>query len=156
MTIFNWELHNKHINGIKDFGTPLPFGFIYIITHIPSNKSYIGKKVLFHNRKTKLAKKDLKEYEGIKGRKPKHKIITKESDWLNYWGSNKELLEIVKSSPSNDFKRKILDVAYNKKMLTYLETKYLFKYEVLENPDKFFNNNILGKFYSKDLEVSNK
>jgi hypothetical protein len=156
MTIFDWRLHNEIIDDIDSFGDPTPFGFVYIITHIPSGKSYIGKKVLFHNKKTKLTKKDLEKYTNIKGRKPKHKIITKESDWKKYWGSNKELLEIVKSEPSKNFKKDILDVAYNKKMLTYLETKYLFKYEVLEKPHKFFNNNILGKFYSKDLATPNK
>ncbi len=36
-------------------------------------------------------------------------------------------------------------------MLTYLECKYLFQYEVLEKPDEWINDNILGKFYSKDF-----
>jgi len=56
MTIFDWRLHNEIIDDIDSFGDPTPFGFVYIITHIPSGKSYIGKKVLFHNKKTKLTK----------------------------------------------------------------------------------------------------
>ena len=40
----------------------------------------------------------------------------------------------------------------NKKLLTYYEAQYQFIYQVLEHPDQFFNDNILGKFYTKDLE----
>jgi hypothetical protein len=37
------------------------------------------------------------------------------------------------------------------KELTYYETKYLFQYNVLEDPNKWVNSNILGKFFPKDL-----
>ena len=45
MTEPTWEHKGRLITEIKDMpeGT---FGFIYKITHIPSNKKYIGKKVL--------------------------------------------------------------------------------------------------------------
>lgn len=129
------------------------FGFIYKVTHIPSQKSYIGKKVLYHQRKTKLTKKDLALYEGQPGRKPKYKVITKESDWKSYYGSNKPLLELIKSEPIENFERCIIALASSKKMLTYLETKYLFVYQVLEKPEEFFNDNILGKFFTSDFDV---
>ena len=38
------------------------------------------------------------------------------------------------------------------KLLTYFETKYQMVYQVLEKPDEFFNDNILGKFYTKDFQ----
>ena len=41
-------------------------------------------------------------------------------------------------------------MAYNKKELTYLECKYQFIFEVLEDK-KYINDNILGKFYDKDF-----
>ena len=39
----------------------------------------------------------------------------------------------------------------NKKLLTYYECKFLFKYGVLEHPLEYFNDNILGKFFTKDF-----
>lgn len=148
----NWTYQGDVMEDLSSFpdGT---FGFIYKVTHIPSQKSYIGKKVLYHQRKTKLTKKDLALYEGQPGRKPKYKVITKESDWKSYYGSNKSLLELIKSEPIENFERYIIALAPSKKMLTYLETKYLFVYQVLEKPDEFFNDNILGKFFTSDFDA---
>ena len=136
---------------ISDFPDPT-YGFVYKITHIKSNKSYIGKKVLFHNRKTKLTKKDLSVYEGVVGRKPSYKIITKESDWKSYWGSNKPLLELLKSEPQNQFTKEVLIFAPTKKLLTYYESQILFVYRVLEEPEMYYNDNILGKFFRRDFD----
>ena len=147
----NWYYKGEEISSIEDF-PPSTFGFIYRIVHTPSGKAYIGKKVLQFTRKAKLTKKDLALYEGTKGRKPLFKKITKESDWKGYWGSNKYLLELLKTEPRENFKREILALAPNKKLLTYEETKALFVYQVLEKPEEFFNDNILGKFYTKDFD----
>jgi hypothetical protein len=147
----NWTYKNENINGITDF-PDRTFGFIYRIVHIPSDKAYIGKKVLFHNRKVKLTKKELKEYEGVVGRRPSFKIAVKESDWKNYWGSNKYLKELMKEEPIENFERQILACAPTKKLLTYYEVKYQMVYQVLEKPEEFFNDNILGKFYTKDFD----
>jgi hypothetical protein len=148
----NWKYNNKDITDISQF-LPDTFGFVYIITHLPSQKSYIGKKVLYHNLKVKLTKNELKLHENVRGRKPTHKYTSKESDWKTYWGSSKPLLEIVNTELLSNFEKIILKLAPNKKLLTYYETKYLFEYNVLENPDKYFNNNILGSFYTKDFEI---
>jgi hypothetical protein len=147
----NWTYKNENINGITDF-PDRTFGFIYRIVHIPSDKAYIGKKVLFHNRKVKLTKKELKEYEGVVGRRPSFRIAVKESDWKNYWGSNKYLKELMKEEPIENFERQILACAPTKKLLTYYEVKYQMVYQVLEKPEEFFNDNILGKFYTKDFD----
>ena len=147
----NWTYKNENINGITDFPNRT-FGFIYRIVHIPSDKAYIGKKVLFHNRKVKLTKKELKEYEGVVGRRPSFRIAVKESDWKNYWGSNKYLKELMKEEPIENFERQILACAPTKKLLTYYEVKYQMVYQVLEKPEEFFNDNILGKFYTKDFD----
>ena len=40
----------------------------------------------------------------------------------------------------------------NKKLLTYFECKYQFIYGVLEN-EEWINNNILGKFFTKDFDI---
>lgn len=149
----SWNYKNgESIDDISQFPDNT-FGFVYKIIHIPTGKSYIGKKVLVHNRKVKLTKKDLALYENSKGRKPSYKRLSKESDWKTYWGSNKYLLELIKNEPDENFTRQILHFASTKKLLTYFETKYLFIYQVLEKSDEFFNDNILGKFFTKDLDV---
>ena len=145
-----WKYNGKEITNLDQFpeGT---FGFVYRILHKATGKAYIGKKVLHHNLKKKLTKKELAEIEG-QGRRPSFRLVVKESDWKHYWGSNKALQELKKTSSAEDFERTILKISPDKKLLTYYETKYLFVYEVLEKPENFYNDNILGKFYSKDFQ----
>jgi hypothetical protein len=146
----NWLYKDKRIESIEDFpeGT---FGFIYITVHEPSGKTYLGKKSLYHNVKKKLTKKELAEQPTTRGRKSLTTTIQKESDWKTYYGSAKPIVELIKQGKQKDFMRKILCLAPNKKLLTYYECKYLFKYEVLEKPEEWLNDNILGKFYTKDF-----
>jgi hypothetical protein len=148
----NWIYKKQEIENISQFPNNT-YGFIYQITHTSSGKSYIGKKVLFHNKKIKLTKKDLELYEGVVGRRPSYKLAIAESDWNKYWGSNKSLLELKKTEPIENFKREILMFASTKKLLTYYETQTLFVYRVLEEPNLYFNDNILGKFYRKDFDI---
>ena len=147
----NWYYKGEAMTSVEDF-PPSTFGFVYRVTHEPSGKIYIGKKVLQFTRKAKLTKRDLALYEGEKGRKPTFKKVTKESDWETYYGSHKEILALIKDGKQEDFKREILTCVTTKKLLTYEETKALFLYEVLINPDKYFNDNILGKFFRKDFD----
>ena len=134
------------------FRSPLnTYGFIYVVTHIPSGKKYIGKKNLYFNNKKKLTKKEIALQSGP-GRKPTTKVVSKESDWKTYCGSAKSILEILKEGKHDEFKREILEFVFNKKLLTYYECKYLFKYEVLEKPDEWINDNILAKFYRSDFK----
>ena len=145
----NWLYKDKRMESLDDFpeGT---YGFIYITIHEPSGKSYLGKKVLYHNVKKKLTKKELAEQTG-RGRKPTTITTQKESDWKTYYGSAKPILELIKQGKQNDFTRKILHLVNNKKLLTYYECKYLFKLGVLETPEDWINDNILGKFFRKDF-----
>jgi len=145
-------LKGEPISTISDFPDNT-FGFVYRIVHKPTGKSYIGKKVLYFNRKVKLTKKDLALYEGVVGRKPSYKLVIKESNWLDYWGSNKLLKEVMDLEPLENFERRIVICAPSKKLLTYYEVKYQMIYQVLEKPDEFFNDNILGKFYTRDFDM---
>jgi hypothetical protein len=147
-----WIYDNQEMLDISQFPKNT-FGFVYRINHLPTDKSYIGKKVLYHNRKTKLGKKELVQYEGLVGRKPVYKMVTKESNWEKYYGSNKSLLELIKTEPLENFKRDILILSPTKKLLTYQETKFLFVFRVLEEPEMYFNDNILGKFFRKDFDI---
>ena len=144
-----WLYNEQVIEKIEDMpqGT---FGFIYMTTHNSSGISYIGKKSLYHNVKRKLTKKELAVHTG-RGRKPTTEVVQKESDWKTYYGSTKQIVELIKGGKQEDFTREILQFVFNKKLLTYYECKYLFINEVLEHPDKWYNDNLLGKFYTKDF-----
>ena len=148
----NWLYNEKEITDISQF-PPNTFGFVYkVIT--PEGKKYIGKKVLYHNQKKKLTKAELAEQSG-RGRKKSFRIIQKESDWKKYYGSNKHLKNQITEGKVTlgDLKKQIIEIGFNKKHLTYLETEYLFQLEVLEKPDEYYNDNILGKIFTKDLDI---
>jgi len=146
----NWLYNGEEIKDISQFpeGT---FGFIYKVTYHETGKKYIGKKVLYHNHKKKLTKAELELQTG-RGRKSLYKITQKESDWKSYYGSQKDIKELIIEGKKDSFTREILKIVYDKKLLTYYETKYLFMLGVLESPDDYFNDNILGKFYRKDFD----
>lgn len=147
----NWFWYENM--GIKQFTTieDFPensFGFIYKITNQITGKFYIGKKSLYHNIKKKLTKKELAEQTGP-GRKSTTKRVQKESDWITYWGSNKEILEEIKIKGNLAFQREILKIVNTKKELTYWEIAYQCQYNVLLIDS--YNDNILGKFFKKDF-----
>jgi len=134
-----WLYKDKEINSIDDMPADT-FGFVYLVTHTPSGKKYLGKKQLISNR----------TLPPLKGSKRKRKI-QKESDWKTYYGSQSEVKQLVKESQDKlEFVREIIIFTSTKKQLTYFETKLQFVNEVLEN-DEYLNSNILGKFFRKDL-----
>ena len=139
-----WLYKNKEINEISDLPNNA-FGFVYQTTHLPTNKKYIGKKSLMYILKKKLGKKEKALWEG-KGRPPVYKRVLKESDWKTYYGSH----SFIKEANKEDLTREILEIAYHKKELTYLECKYQFTLGVLESRS-YLNDNILGKFFDKDF-----
>ena len=152
-----WLCKNEVIESINQMPEN-SYGFIYQVTHLPTNRKYIGKKVLYFERNVKLGKRELqalkeeRKAKGIGGRAPAKKKVVKESDWRTYYGSQTEIKELVNNGKESDFKREILKFVDNKKHLTYYECKYLFIYEVLENNKEYINDNILAKFYSKDFK----
>jgi len=152
-----WLYQNEVIESIEQMPEN-SYGFVYQVTHLPTNRKYIGKKVLYFERNVKIGKRELqalkeqRKAKGIGGRPPAKKKVIKESDWRTYYGSQTEIKDLVKNGKKSDFKREILKFVDNKKHLTYYECKYLFIYEVLENNEEYINDNILAKFYSKDFK----
>ena len=128
-------------------------GYIYMTTILDTGRKYIGKKNFFHNTNVKLGKKELANLPTARGKKPSKKKVTKESDWKTYYGSAQEIKDSVKQYPKERIIRTLIRLCKSKKELTYYECKYLFDYNVLEPNSGFINDNILGKFYSKDLVV---
>ena len=158
-TTATWTYQGRVITSIKDMpeGT---YGFIYEVIYKPTDVRYIGKKVLYFERNKRLGKKALealkeeRKAKGIGGRTPlKQKVIT-ESDWRDYFGSQKEIVALAKKDKTQDnWEKRILEYVPNKKLLTYYETKHLFINNVLEDDySSHINDNILGKFYRKDFK----
>lgn len=154
----SWTYQGRLITDISDMpeGT---YGFIYEVRHKPSDTRYIGKKVLFFERNKRLGKRALQALKeeraknGLKGRVPLKQKIRTESDWKDYFGSQKEIVALSKNDIAGEnWEKRILEFVPNKKLLTYYETKHLFINNVLEdNYSSHINDNILGKFYRKDF-----
>jgi hypothetical protein len=143
-----WKYDKGEISDISEIPHGA-FGFVYEVLHKPSGKKYIGRKQLISVTTKALGKKELAEI--TDKRASKKKKVQKESDWKTYYGSHSEIKQLIKEGKQEEFERKILEFAFAPKHLTYLETKYLFSLGVLENGDVYFNDNILGKFFRKDL-----
>jgi len=146
----SWTYKQNKIGDISQFPENT-LGFIYMVTYKPTGKSYIGKKVLYHTKKMKIGKRELAKMEHVVGRKPAFKLAVKESDWITYYGSHAEIKKILLEEGPEAFDREILKVANSKKLLTYYEVKYQMIYQVLEKPEEYFNDNVLGKFYTRDF-----
>lgn len=144
-----WLYKGAEYSNIDQFPENL-HGFVYRITNLDNGKIYIGRKILHNTLTKRLTKKELAEQVGP-GRKPTKKKVIKESNWLSYWGSSKLLLEDVKVLGKDRFEREIIKLAFSKKQLTYYELHYQCTYNVLGVDS--YNENILSKFYRKDLEV---
>ena len=119
-------------------------GFVYKMNYKDDDGqyySYIGKKNFYSRRKKKFGKKALAAV--TDKRTKKYEMVTK-LDYENYFSSNKQLKQAYKDGKM--IHRTILKICFTKAELTYQETKYQFKYEVLEK-DWYLNGNILGRFY---------
>ena len=142
----NWLLKGQEVLDVSQFGQGA-VGFVYKITNTVTGKFYIGKKILENKLKKPLTKKEQSEW--VKpGRIPKKKLVIKESDWINYNGSSKPLLEDIKTLGKESFTREIIRVCYSKKELSYYEVFYQFEFKVL-HVDSYCEN-IAGKFFRKD------
>ena len=120
------------------------FGFVYRITNLQTGKQYIGRKYFVQKRKPRT---------GTSKRR-----VTSESDWKKYYGSSPELKADVKQFGRENFKREILSLHESLGKVNYEETKQLFLNNVLQETledgsPKFYNSNILGRYYRKDYFI---
>lgn len=144
--VFMWHYKNSPLQ--EDDIPNEAIGFVYFIDNVSKRKFYIGKKNLHSTRKVKFGKKEIAK---ITDKRLKHyKMETKESNWREYNGSNKPLLADIANG--DHITKNILEFAYNKQQLTYLETKWLFSYDALETKN-CYNDNILGKFYKSKVNA---
>jgi hypothetical protein len=116
------------------------FGFVYRITNLLNGREYIGRKYFYQLRKPRGG-----------GRR-----VKSESNWKKYYGSSDELNRERRESGSNTFfRREILSVHATKGRTNYEETRQLFLHNVLgeqldDGTPKYYNSNILGRYYRKD------
>ena len=115
------------------------FGFVYKITNLLNNRSYIGRKYFWSFRTPPGKKRKVKQ----------------ESDWKKYYGSCPELKEDIKKYGKEIFSREIISLHRTKGLCNYEETKQLFLNnvlsEALDNGDPaYYNSNILGRYMRKD------
>lgn len=139
----SWKINKdgKQLEFTEEMIPENAVGFVYLMTAIVDGKfvKYIGKKNFYADVKTKLGKKELPTDKRLKQYKRVRKFTYK-----NYYSSN-EVLKAHKQS-GGEIQRIIIEFAYSKIQLTYLECKHQFINEVLED-ESYLNNNILGKFY---------
>lgn len=114
------------------------FGFVYLITHNPTGRKYIGKKFF-----TKAATRQ------VKG---KRKKIRKSSDWEMYWGSNKKLQEEVKTNGPSEYTREVLHLCKTRSECAYWETFEIFNRHALLN-DGYYNEWVSCKIRKDHLKL---
>lgn len=104
------------------------YGFIYKITNLSNNKSYIGKKQA----------KCIRKLSPLKGKKNKRKKIV-ETDWKTYTSSSPELNKDIELIGKQNFIFTIIKFCSCKWELAYFEAELQFREEVLFNPETYYN-----------------
>jgi len=144
----NWHYKKKVVKDINDLpDNELLEGFVYKITNTKTGMFYIGKKSLYSNIKKRIGVREKKST----GTRKTFERIRKESDWQKYYGSSKELKEDITKLGKENFHREILELCCSKKYLSYSEFAWQVKLDVLKT-NKSYNGNILGRWYSRDME----
>ena len=108
-------------NDIGDF-----YGFVYRITNLVSGHDYVGRKYF----------KTIRKLKPLMGFKRKRKV-TKETDWKEYYGSSKRLLEDIEELGEENFSREIICLCKTRGDTNYMEAKIQFDEEVLLNPENY-------------------
>ena len=126
MKINPWLYEGRPFEPPEDFSSDDYYGFVYSITNRANGKKYIGKK-FFWNKKT-LPK--------TKTRKRRVRMLV-ESDWREYFGSNRILKEEVETSGKDIYHREILYLCKTKGECAYLEAKEQFDRDVLLSDDYY-------------------
>lgn len=102
------------------------YGFIYRITNMVNGHDYIGRKYFTTKRKLKP----------LKGRKNKrYKVV--ETDWQDYYGSSKRLLDDIELLGKENFKREIIELCETRGNTNYAELVWQVNEEVLLREDNY-------------------
>jgi len=131
-----WLYNNQEFNE-----TPEEFqGFVYCITELNTGMMYIGKKFFWKPKVLPVNKTR------------KRRVRTRvESDWRNYYGSNKFLRQLIEANGKDNYKREILRMCRSKGECSYYEAKLQFEYDVLLS-SKYYNEFIGCKINASHLK----
>jgi hypothetical protein len=121
-----WMYEGRPYEPPKDFTPDDIYGFVYCITNRATNKKYVGKKFFWKAKTLPITKT-----------RKRRKRLKVESDWKDYWGSNKHLVEDVNKQGKDMFYREILHLCKTKGECAYMETKEQFDREVLLTDDYY-------------------
>jgi len=131
-----WTYNNEVFNE-----TPEEYqGFVYQITEKDTGKKYIGKKFFWKPKTLPITK--------TRKRRVKTRV---ESDWRTYYGSSKEVQELVESKGQDNYTKEILRLCKTKGECSYYEMKYQFEYDVRLKPDEYYNAFIGGKIHRRHV-----
>ena len=131
-----WYYNDKEIGEEEIEGYA---AFVYRITNLETGKMYIGRKIFKSVRRQK-----------VKG-KTRRKKVEKESDWKQYYGSNKLLQEDIERLGQDRFRREILKLCRNRGSANYWEAKYQMTENVLES-DNYYNDWIMVKVHRSHVK----
>ena len=115
-------------------------GFVYVITELDTGKKYIGKKNFW---RPKTLPKNSKRNRRVRTRV--------ESDWRDYYGSSKEVQQLVEDKGTENYSREILRLCKTKGAMSYYEAKLQFQYDVLLS-DEYYNEFIGCKIHSRHVK----
>jgi len=141
-----WFSKGKPVTEIPDD----VLGFVYLITNTVDGRLYVGKKT-FKFSKTSYKTVTLKN--GTKKRKKIKKQV--DSDWMDYYGSNKELLSDIEKHGPEFFIREILHFCSSKGEMSYLELKEQVLRDVLLT-DAYYNGYIMARINHSHLKKLKK
>lgn len=143
----SWIYKGSYITELSDMpeGT---IGFIYKITNGETGQYYIGKKNVASIRKRNFGKKEIALL--TDKRMKRYEMVTKESDWKTYRSSNKTVSEWFNDKSNDKLHLEILRFCPSSKSLTYYELQEQFAHNVLVD-ENALNDNLIGKFFRKDL-----
>lgn len=129
------------------------FGFVYLITHIPTNRKYIGRKQYFNSKKQYGCSKRCTDRQS----KDFKLRCWKVSNWREYTGSSKTLNELIATEGKENFKFEIICQCRSKSILHYSELKLLWMCDVmvakLENGEYEYFNHSIGSIKFKLKEI---
>ena len=132
-----WNYKNKPLTEEEEKLFPQQYeGFVYLLTHEPTQKKYIGKKSFISQTKRP---------DGKRGK------IRKESNWKSYFSSSDDLKSLLTKENKKEWRRDILFLCEKMKYANYLEVKLQFHYSVLED-SSYLNSNINGLWFSSWLK----
>lgn len=133
-----WIYKNKEFDSNDIPGTAV--GFVYLLTNTINGLKYIGKKNFYSTRRLPP----------LKG-KSRKRIVTKESDWKTYMGSSPAVDADIELYGVEKFHKEILEIAYGKGELSYLEVKHQIYQEVLLD-NRFYNGIIQCKIHKSHVK----